>query len=211
MGIQERREREREARRKAVLDAARAILKERGFNGTTTKQIAQRCELSEATLFWYFKNKDEIFVSLLFEGIDFMAKGLEEIISSNQPPRAKLAQLWRFFAQVRSEYPEYFHIFAYLSNPQSTAGISKEVKAELARRSGDNFRRCADLIREVVSDSRARVIADLLWGAFVGLMVLRDSRQNLDAVPHPNEKELELALDLLLEGIAPRPGNEGSR
>ncbi len=66
MGVAERRERERQARKDAVLDAARNLLLEKGFRGTTTKEIAQLCELSEATLFFYFKNKDEILLSLLF-------------------------------------------------------------------------------------------------------------------------------------------------
>ena len=68
-----------------MLDAARQLVRERGFNGTTTKLIAERCELSEATLFWYFQSKDEIFTSLLFEGIDFMARGLAAVGQSGAP------------------------------------------------------------------------------------------------------------------------------
>ena len=87
MGVQERRQREREARRSSVLDATRSLLLELGFNGTTTKQIAARCELSEATLFFYFQNKDEIFLSLLFEGIDFTGRFLDELIAAELNPR----------------------------------------------------------------------------------------------------------------------------
>jgi AcrR family transcriptional regulator len=65
MGVAERRERERQARKGAVLEAARHLLLEKGFRGTTTKEVARRCELSEATIFFYFKNKDEILLSLL--------------------------------------------------------------------------------------------------------------------------------------------------
>ncbi|KKL79123.1 hypothetical protein LCGC14_2017960, partial [marine sediment metagenome] len=39
MGIEQRRQRERDARRKAVLDAARGLVRQHGFNGTTTRQI----------------------------------------------------------------------------------------------------------------------------------------------------------------------------
>lgn len=210
MGIQERREREREARQNAVLDAARSLLRERGFNGTTTKQIAEACELSEATLFWYFQSKDEIFTSLLFEGIDFMRRGIDKIMDSNLTPRKKLVRLWRFFAEVREEHPEYFHLFGYLAHPQSTASVSDEVKAEIARLSGDNFRRCAELIRQTVGNRQARLVSDLLWSAFFGLMVLRDSRVNLGANPHPTERELGGALHLLLSGIAPGIENGGT-
>lgn len=202
MGVQERREREREARRQLVLDATRKLVRERGFTATTTKEIAKACELSEATLFWYFQSKDEIFTSLLYEGIEFMRQGLEEISASKKEPRQKLAQLWRFFAEVRERQPEYFHVFGTLANPAATAAVSEDVKAEILRRSGDNLRRFAELVRGCVGAKDARVAADLLWAAFVGLMVLRDSRVNLGADAHPDDKELKVAFDLLLEGVA---------
>lgn len=203
MGVQERRERERQARRKAVLDATRRLVRERGFGGTTTRQIAEACELSEATLFWHFQSKNEIFSSLLFEGIDFMARGLEEIAAADLPACEKLARLWRFFAEVHAEHPEHFHVFSYLAHPQSTASVSEDVRAELARRSGDNFRRFAELLAETTGCPDPRLAADLMWAASLGLMILRDSRVNLGAKPHPEGGELEASLRLLCAGIAP--------
>ncbi|MFQ5517323.1 MAG: helix-turn-helix domain-containing protein, partial [Acidimicrobiia bacterium] len=70
MGAKERRERERMERRRAILDAARVLVREHGFNRTTTRMMADRCELSEATLFFYFSSKDEILTSLLLEGAE---------------------------------------------------------------------------------------------------------------------------------------------
>ena len=135
MGIQERRERERQARREAVLEAARSLLQEHGFNGTTTKEIAKRAELSEATLFWYFKTKDEIMISLFFEGVNFMSRGLEKVAKSNVVGPEKLTRLWKFFGKVQSEHPEYIQVFTYLGHPHATAGIDDEVKSEILRRS----------------------------------------------------------------------------
>jgi AcrR family transcriptional regulator len=203
MGIEERRERERAARRAAVLEAARELVREKGFNATTTRDIAERCELSEATLFWYFKSKDEIFTSLLFEGIDFMSRGIEEIRASAATPRRKLERVWRFFSAVRAEHPEYYHVFTYLAHPQATQWVDDGVKTELARRSGDDFRGFAELLRETAGPANARLVADLIWGAFIGLQVLYHSRLNLGVVPHPNERELMAAFRLLLAGIAP--------
>lgn len=205
MGVKERREREREARRTSVLDATRSLVRERGFNGTTTRQIAEQCELSEATLFWYFKSKDEIFVSLLFEGIAFMNNGLEAIRADEASPKEKLSRLWSFFSEVRSRHPEYFHVFSYLGHPESTSAVTEEVKQEIARRSGDNFRLFTDLIEEMLGSDNTRLVADLLWGSFVGLMVLRDSRLNLGARPHPTDAELKSALDMLMFGVKGGP------
>lgn len=204
MGVSERRRREREARRDAVLGAARELVRERGFTGTTTRLIAERCELSEATLFFYFRGKDEILSSLLFEGIDFTAAGLEAILAEELPVEARLERFWAFLSEVRREHPEYVHVFAYLAHPNSTASVDEEVRAELARRSGDNFRLLAELLADAVGPPRARVAADLVWAAFAGLMVLGDTRANLGAAVHPGDEDLTVALDLLLSGIAPR-------
>jgi AcrR family transcriptional regulator len=213
MGIQERREREREARRRAVLDAARQLVRERGFAGTTTKEIARRCELSEATLFGYFQNKDEILTSLVLEGIDFATAGYEEILDSDADPAHKLARLWQFFSKVRAEHPEHFHVFAYMAQPQGMASVASEVKAEIARRSGENFRRITALLREVTGEEDVRLRADLLWAAFVGLSVLRDARLNLGlgTRTHLNEEHMRRALQILLGGITSPSKGSGRR
>lgn len=208
MGIQERRQRERQARRKAVLDATRELVREHGLNGTTTKRIAERCELSEATLFWYFKNKDEIFTSLLFEGIDFMAAELETLAGRKLVPKRRLAELWKFFGRVCIEHPEYFYVFAYVANPQSMRSIQDELKQELSRRAGDNFRAFADIIKSAGVAGNPRLIADVLWGCFTGLVLLRESRANMGAKPHPTDREFKTAFKLLVGGVAPELAEE---
>lgn len=210
MGIQERRVREKEARRRSVLDATRQLVIERGFNGTTTKTIAERCELSEATLFSYFQNKDEIFLSLLFEGIDFTASMLDEIIAADLPPRERLARLWQSYSKLNSEHAEYVHVFGYLARPRATANVSAEVKAEIAERSGDNFRRLAATLKGIVPAGDERIAADLLWGAFIGVKALRETRQNLGAPAHPTEKELARTFDMLVAGLGGK-ANGGDR
>ncbi|MDP4014976.1 MAG: TetR/AcrR family transcriptional regulator [Candidatus Nanopelagicales bacterium] len=211
MGVQERRQRERDARRKAVLDATRTLVRQHGYNGTTTKEIAAHCELSEATLFWYFQSKEEIFSSLLFEAIEFMESRIAALAGAGEPrPPAQLVrELWSMFSELRSQYPEYFHVFTSLANPDATTGVSPEVKAELARRSGDNFRRVAELM-DKADERLARVAVDVLWATFVGLGVLHDSRVNLGAPAHPSDHELGEALDLLLDGLASAKAVAGS-
>ncbi len=210
MGVQERRQRERKARRGAVLEAARALVREKGFNGTTTREIAERCELSEATLFFYFKSKDEIFTSLLFESIDFMSEGIERIRESRDEPVQKLASLWEFWVTVTKEHPEYFHVFTYLGHPRSTDSVEQAVLEELKKRSGDDFRGLASLLEETLGIPNSRGVADLMWASFLGLVVLRDSRRNLGAIAHPTDHELKGAFELLLNGLLPADKEESA-
>lgn len=202
MGIQERRQREREARRKAVLDAARRLVQEHGYQGMTTKQIARECELSEATVFWYFRSKDEIFTSLLFEAMAFMQGELEGLATRGSTEPAEVVRgLWQVFVRLRAEFPEYFQVFTSLANPDATAAVSEEVKRELVERSGENFRLAAGGLEPALGPERARATVDAAWALFVGLGVLRDSRANLGTRPGP-DPAVAAVVELLLPGVA---------
>jgi len=72
MGVAERKAREKQARRQAILDAARDCFFRDGYEATTISQIADEVELSTGTLYLYFKNKEEIYVSILVEGLDIL-------------------------------------------------------------------------------------------------------------------------------------------
>lgn len=179
MGVTERRQREREARRSEILDAARGVLLSNGLRGTTTKEIAERCELSEATLFFYFRNKDEILLSLIFESIDFWAQGLGALAARALPPAELLDAIWAFHEEVYREHPDYFVISFYLAQPQVLDNVSAEVKDEIARRSGENFRRLRDLLGRVDPSTPGAILAELFWSLFLGLTVAEASRANL--------------------------------
>lgn len=208
MGVAERRQRERDARITAVLDAARSLLLERGFIGTTTKQIAKRCELSEATLFFYFKNKDEIFISLLFEGIDFWTSALKKIQKSKSDPGKKLIQIWQLFKTVREVHPEYYLLSAYLAQPYATANVSESIRIKIIRDSGANFQRLADLLEDISGRSDGHIMADAMWACFLGLTVLGESRLNLKSGAHPTDSDFVSVLKILHDGILAVDGNE---
>ncbi len=201
MGVQERRARERTARKETILDAARTLLLERGFTGTTTKQIADHCELSEATVFFYFKSKDEIFTSLLFEGIEFWRRGLEKIAKLDLTPEETLSRLWKFYGQVYKEHPEYYQLSAFLARPRATTDISDDVRARIIEQSGDNFQRLADILENALGKGEGRITADLLWASFLGLTLVRESRINLGSPRHPTDKDMSCIIKLITHGL----------
>lgn len=52
----------KDERQKELLESALSVFIEKGFKGTTTAEIARVANISEVTLFRYFKSKDEIFM-----------------------------------------------------------------------------------------------------------------------------------------------------
>jgi len=54
-----------EERRVQILAVAMSLFSERGFRGTTTKEIAQAAGVSEAMVFRHFANKEELYAAIL--------------------------------------------------------------------------------------------------------------------------------------------------
>ena len=48
-------------RRRQLIDAATAVFSQKGFSGSTTKEIAGRAKINEATIFRHFESKDALF------------------------------------------------------------------------------------------------------------------------------------------------------
>ncbi len=64
MAIEDRKQREKEQMKRLILDTAREIFLEKGYNQTSIRNIADKIEYSPGTIYLYFKEKDEIFLAL---------------------------------------------------------------------------------------------------------------------------------------------------
>ena len=68
---------QREAKRRAVLQAAAQLFNERGFHATSLDDIAARLNVSKPTLYYYVKNKDEILLQCVRQGLEMTLEGIE--------------------------------------------------------------------------------------------------------------------------------------
>jgi len=71
------REQQRETKRQAVLQAAAQLFNERGFHATSLDDIAARLNVSKPTLYYYVKNKDEILLQCVRQGLEMTLEGIE--------------------------------------------------------------------------------------------------------------------------------------
>jgi TetR/AcrR family transcriptional regulator len=53
------------ARRQQLLETARSIFAERGFRGTTTRELARAAGVTEAVIFQHFRDKDALYAAIL--------------------------------------------------------------------------------------------------------------------------------------------------
>jgi len=126
MGIKERQERDREAVRRSILDAARELFVSEGYQNVSIRKVAERIEYSPAAIYSYFPSKDDIFFALAEEGFRLLGNPASvandaRLASASQIERVR-AVFWRFYEFSR-DHPQYF---ALMFLDQSVPRISRE-------------------------------------------------------------------------------------
>jgi AcrR family transcriptional regulator len=96
-----------EERKAQIHQAALVCFNRKGYHRTTMDDIVAESGLSKGTLYWYFKSKKELFISLCQEIFGQMGQSLEAIVA-NEEARATdklLACLTLFGAELKGMIP----------------------------------------------------------------------------------------------------------
>ena len=88
MNLSDRKLKERKVRQDLILDGALQVFKSKGIEGSTMDEIALEAGFGKATLYYYFKSKEEVFSAILTNGWKILWNNLEPVISEdNKSPR----------------------------------------------------------------------------------------------------------------------------
>jgi len=114
MGIKERQERDREAVRRSILDAARELFVSEGYRNVSIRKIAEKIEYSPAAIYGYFPSKDDIFYALAEEGFKLLhgrdgVHSLDAELDHMAPLERLRTIFWRLFEFSRQQ-PQYFEL-----------------------------------------------------------------------------------------------------
>ena len=83
----------RDRTRASLLEAARALIREKGYERTTLEEVASRAGMTTGAIYGNFKNRDELFIAL---GQTYWAPVKPQI-----KPGARFAQAMRALAKAR--------------------------------------------------------------------------------------------------------------
>lgn len=108
-----RKERERTARRDEILAAARAVFSNRGFERARLDEIAEVAEIGKGTIYNYFKNKEELFVSVIVHGIRSFQKFVQQAVGKAASPRERVALYIDAACEFFERHRQLFSIFEF--------------------------------------------------------------------------------------------------
>src|SRR3954471_5412234 len=80
-------------RRAAIVRAVRKLFSEKGFHGTTTRELAEAAEVSEALLFKHFPNKEALYSAMMLSCCKEDSAGKRPQLESLEPSASTLVCL----------------------------------------------------------------------------------------------------------------------
>jgi len=194
MGIRERQERDREAVRRRILDAARELFVSEGYHNVSIRKIAERIEYSPAALYSYFPAKDDIFFALAEEGFRLLHGKPEDLDALEAlPPLERIrGMFWRLF-EFSCQQPAYFALmFVDRTVPSVSANYERFAFArEMRQRALAHLQKCVEEGLFPANIPPA-VAFRILTTGLIGVAVLRNSDRL-----KPGENADDLARDVL--------------
>lgn len=135
--------------RRGAIRAAASVFAEKGFHGSSTRDIAERMGIKQGSLYYYFRSKEEALGEVCLYGIEDYVHRMEAIASSEQPFEAKM------LAVVTSHLSSYRERNEALKVHNDERLYLPEEKRTTLKQLGSNYRQQLEGIFEEGANSGA--------------------------------------------------------
>lgn len=116
MSIADRKQEEKQEMYKRILNGARKIFLEKGYEQTSMRNIANEINYSPGLLYFYFKDKGEIFHELHREGFQLLLNQLK-VLNKVADPFERLKAMGRIFIQFAQDNKDYYNLMFIVEEP----------------------------------------------------------------------------------------------
>jgi len=207
MGIQERKEREKERRRQQIIVAAKRVFSEKGFNKATMEDIAKEAELSPGTLYLYFKNKEELYASLSLRILQYLHIRVTHVNKETAlSPDQKLSALMEAMYDVYDFDPLIIINMFHLQSSETLKNLSESLLEEIKELSQKSIGAIAKIFEEgmatgIYVDRHPVALADIFWSMFSGVVLWEASKKIISSDKDYLKSTLATAFELFERGI----------
>ena len=191
MSISERQLEERKIRQERILAGALEVFKEKGLDGATMDEIAMASGFGKATLYYYFKSKEDVLSAILENGWKQIWESLEPIIAESDSPRKTFVNLLIKIAENAQIRPG---LFEFLFNVPKAIKLEHQPWKEYQHR-------LYSIIQGLLEDGIAngefpkvdpQLMFKALGGLFMGLVFMGNPEEPV------TEKDVEKLLNELI-------------
>lgn len=197
-----RREREKLRQRQEMLATALELFSEKGYHNVSMHEIAEKAEFAIGTLYKFFKNKEDLYKSLIKEQADRFHEALSKAIEEGDDEIEKLRNYVKAKGSVFMENAPVIRLYF-----AETRGASFNIKAGLDSEIRERYERFLHTLALVFESGMKRkrfqkiaepyqlaVSLDSICNAFLFLW-LEDPKS------HPYPEDPEIILNIIFKGL----------
>jgi len=207
MSIRERKEREKKLRKQQIRNAAKEVFIIKGVNSTTVEDIAKKAELSPATIYQYFENKNHLYASINLEILEYLLKEIEKV--SNNKRLSVQKKMMKFKDAMYKTFQYDSLLLRNVVHEQvgdTFLYLNKSLLEKLNFYAKKIMNIIANIYEEGVREGKFRpgnpmAHADILWAVFTGLMVWEETKKTLDPKKDFLKPTLDKAFEIFCLGI----------
>jgi AcrR family transcriptional regulator len=166
MAIEDRRARDRAARRQLITDTARKLAEDEGWDAVTTRRLSTEIEYSQPVVYKHFSSMEGVVASVAVQGFGELADALSSARSGATDGHDALARVAHAFIGFAHDNPALFD--AMFTRATTLRFADPETPAEL-NTAFSELRAAVDL---VAGTRDTDTLAEVVWAALHGLVTL---------------------------------------
>jgi AcrR family transcriptional regulator len=189
-------------RRQQIVEVATRLFARQGYEGTTTRQIAEAAEVNEAIIFRHFTTKEDLYWAVIEDQCRMRAgrEKLEQALGSGQNDEQIFTSIASEFLSRDATLPRLL-LFSALERHEVSQRFFKVHVASY-------YEILGDYIRRRIEDGVFRDVDPILAArSFFGMLVYHFQVQELFGAKHLHDIELEHAVStfvgIWLKGMRP--------
>lgn len=211
MTISTRKERQKEELKAKILQTAKELFMEHGYEATSIRNIAERIEYSPTTIYLYFKDKDDIFYALHREGFVLLNQYFRPL-GHVANPFERLKAISKAYITFAIENGELYDLMFILQSPMDALKKEKNMKDDPNWEEGNNaFAFLVNTIEECIAQGsfkgmNAEILAFTTWSMVHGVCSL-EIRNRCSVISEENQKDLAQRACEMINEILDRSHN----
>ena len=182
--------------------AAIEVFAKNGFYATRVSEIAKAAGVADGTIYLYFKNKDDVLISIFEEGIERLLESLRGVAASEEPAEAKIRHVLDLQLGLLEDQRDLAEVITV--NLRQSSRLLKQYAAPLFMEYIEVLAGLIDQGRQegvFRKDLNSRVVARALFGAIDAILLTWALG---DADPASLRKASRQCATLFLEGLRVR-------
>jgi AcrR family transcriptional regulator len=178
LGLEERRKKEREGRRNAILKAARKLFFEKGFRPVTVESIAKKADLSKGSIYLYFNSKEEVYSQILLSDIDKFYDHVADILQDPSSASEALTRLAAIYVEFFLNDRELFRILMNFMLHIDEMNLPDDLNTHIIKATNKTISIVEQVFKygiergEFPPDINLRLHRNAIWGLLNGIISL---------------------------------------